>query len=285
MGFLEKVRNMFTEEIEDEDDVKVEKIKKDVKTVQIESPASDDSSFAHGFDFSEEEEDLENDKPVFFDEAAFNDLEVEEKFEKKEKFEKNEKFDSHKRVEDLHEEYEPYERHNIAKREEVKEDTSDNVKKAFKPTPIISPVYGVLDKNYHKEDIVSKNDTKIDEDYIVEPSIDSIRNKAYGTLEDELENTLFGKNSALYKGEKKKEEVKEEENLESIEELSTEKISSLTEDISKELDDLLLEKEKVMSREEAKKEKKERSKKKKAEEDDDLLEFIDSTLYKEGEEE
>lgn len=29
-------------------------------------------------------------------------------------------------------------------------------KKVFKPSPIISPVYGVLDKNYHKEDIVTK---------------------------------------------------------------------------------------------------------------------------------
>ena len=29
-------------------------------------------------------------------------------------------------------------------------------KKSFKPSLIISPVYGVLDKNYHKEDITSK---------------------------------------------------------------------------------------------------------------------------------
>ena len=45
MGFLEKVKNMFTEEVED-DDVKVEKIKKDVTKVSIESPnAKDEDDF------------------------------------------------------------------------------------------------------------------------------------------------------------------------------------------------------------------------------------------------
>ena len=37
MGFFEKVKNMFTEEVED-DEVKVEQIKKDVTKVVIESP-------------------------------------------------------------------------------------------------------------------------------------------------------------------------------------------------------------------------------------------------------
>ena len=30
-------------------------------------------------------------------------------------------------------------------------------RKVFRPSPIISPVYGVLDKNYRKEEIVDKN--------------------------------------------------------------------------------------------------------------------------------
>ena len=52
-------------------------------------------------------------------------------------------------------------------------------KKVFKPSPVISPVYGVLDKNYSKEDITSKdgllNDSedKIDIDYVIK--------KAYGS--------------------------------------------------------------------------------------------------------
>ena len=82
-------------------------------------------------------------------------------------------------------------------------------KKAFVPSPIISPVYGVLDKNYHKEDITSRNDR--DNEYTLsskDMTIDDVRRKAYGTLEDDLENTLFGKNSILFSD--IKEEPKEE---------------------------------------------------------------------------
>ena len=141
-------------------------------------------------------------------------------------------------------------------------------KKVFKPTPIISPVYGVLDKNYHKEDIVSRTDTRpsvVVSD--VEPSVDSIRNKAYGTLEDELENTLFGNNSILFK--QIKEEVEEPEV--ELEKLDDDVLNNLTDDISKELDDLLTRKEKYLD-----------TKEKNEEVTDDLLDFIDSTLYKDG---
>lgn len=54
-------------------------------------------------------------------------------------------------------------------------------KKQFKPTPIISPVYGVLDQNYKKDDVVLKTEIKR------EPvktngklDLDEIRKKAYG---------------------------------------------------------------------------------------------------------
>ena len=143
-------------------------------------------------------------------------------------------------------------------------------KKVFKPTPIISPVYGVLDKNYHKEDIVSRSDSRpspVVSD--VEPSIDSIRNKAYGTLEDELENTLFGNNSILFK------QIKEERVVEpeiELEKLDDDVLTNLTDDISKELDELLTRKEKYLDKQE-----------KSEEVPDDLLDFIDSTLYKDGE--
>lgn len=61
-------------------------------------------------------------------------------------------------------------------------------RKLFTPTPVISPVYGILDKNYKKEEINPKKEV-----YHVKESdknYDYVRRKAYGTLEDELENTL-----------------------------------------------------------------------------------------------
>lgn len=63
----------------------------------------------------------------------------------------------------------------IQKREETKE-----VKSKFRPSPIISPVYGILDKNYTPEDITTRESTPKALD------VDSVRRKAFGTLEDEI---------------------------------------------------------------------------------------------------
>ena len=130
----------------------------------------------------------------------------------------------------------------------VKEPYQGNIKvevktHKFKPTPIISPVYGILDKNYHKEDIVSKNDTEYKS--IDGLSVDSIREKAYGSLEDELENTLFGSNSILFKDDKKKDNNKYDNFFDDIEdEIASDDsnlrdLENITMDIGKELDTLL----------------------------------------------
>ena len=247
MGFFDKVKNMFTEEIED--DVKVEQIKKEVAQVSIESPRVENFSISEEIEIDTDlKEKVEEpfSKPIFFDDNDFKDLKIEEKTIEKPIEKYNER--------------ELYSRNIEMKRPEEK--------KVFKPTPIISPVYGVLDKNYHKEDIVSRNDARssvVVSD--VEPSVDSIRNKAYGTLEDELENTLFGNNSILFK--QIKEEVEPEIQLEKLDD---DVLTNLTDDISKELDELLTKKEKYLD-----------TKEKNEEVTDDLLDFIDSTLYKDGE--
>lgn len=79
-------------------------------------------------------------------------------------------------------------------------------KKPFTPSPVISPVYGILDKNYKKDDIVDKQggmkrekivkpivhkneEEQAKTSTLYEVDIDSVRKKAYGELE-ELENTL-----------------------------------------------------------------------------------------------
>ena len=52
----------------------------------------------------------------------------------------------------------------------------------FKPSPVISPVYGVLDKNYRKEDIIvaKKPEQKTF-------NVDVVRKKAFGTLQEDIE--------------------------------------------------------------------------------------------------
>ncbi len=254
MGFFDKVKNMFTEEVED-DDVKVEQIKKEVTHVSIESPNAkkdDDNEFESDIISFKMPKEEEKSKPVFFDDNDFNDLNFAQNMEKK-----TEPIEKRKEIYGI--------KHAVEKPTEEK--------KIFKPTPIISPVYGVLDKNYHKEDIVSRKVESKNIDQNGEPSIDSIRNKAYGTLEDELENTLFGSNSILFKRDESKEE-------EQVTEVDSDVLSDLTDDISKELDELLIKKEKYSDQE------KKSSKNEDTNiDDEDLLGFIDSTLYKKGEDE
>ena len=244
MGFFDKVKNMFIDD-EKDDDVKVEQVKKEVTKVFIESPKVDtyDITDELTMDMDEEKEETNFSRPVFFDDNDFKDLNL--SLEK--------------------EEAKPIEKDVYGRKIET---PKTEEKKIFKPTPIISPVYGVLDKNYHKEDIVSRSEVK-ESPVDLEPSIDSIRNKAYGTLEDELENTLFGNNSILFK------QIKEEptEELE-LEKLDDDVLTNLTEDISKELDELLTKKEKYLD-----------VKEEKEEVTDDILDFIDSTLYRDGDEE
>ncbi|NLC48237.1 MAG: hypothetical protein GX758_02635, partial [Tenericutes bacterium] len=65
--------------------------------------------------------------------------------------------------------------------------------RVFKPSPVISPIYGILDKNYVKEEVVSRP-IKKEERPSGTMTYDSVRRKAYGTLEDELEDTLNSMN-------------------------------------------------------------------------------------------
>ena len=294
MSFLEKVKNMFTEEVE-EDEIKVEKIKHHSKKAdKVKDEDFDDNEKVDieensdkNFNISKEVVEEKKSKPVFFNDDDFDDIEKKEKEKTEEKIRlKNERYEKELRER---------ERIELLKREELRrkkieeeielssysnkkenlgyengseiqknEPKKEKEKKVFKPTPIISPIYGVLDKNYHKEDIVSKEEVRARKEVNVESPIDLVRNKAYGTLEDELENTLFGNNSILFKNE----DTEKKEN-EFIEEVSKDDLSSLTEDIGKELDDLL-------SKKGISKETKDI--------EDDLLDFIDSTLYKKGEE-
>ena len=64
-------------------------------------------------------------------------------------------------------------------------------KKVFKPSPIISPIYGILDKNYKKEDVVQKKEVRITSSYTrSNVSVDEVRDKALGVEHDEKKTEL-----------------------------------------------------------------------------------------------
>jgi hypothetical protein len=108
---------------------------------------------------------------------------------------------------------------------QVFKDASRSETRVFKPSPVISPIYGILDKNYKKDEIVERKDINTRTEKPKEISYDYVRRKAYGTLEDELENTISS--------------IKTEENvdniLEKVDELNktSEGIENLLDEIEK----------------------------------------------------
>ena len=159
MSLLDKMKSLFTDEVE-------EPIKSEVIQVEIPAPTKEEVKPEEPPKIEPKEVKQEkNTQPIFFDDAYFKELEQPKK-EVKSSY--------------------------LKEQTKVKEE-----KKHFKPTPIISPVYGVLDKNYNKEDIAQKKETPITYTS-TRISIDEVRKKAYGTLEDDLESTLVGNNSILF---------------------------------------------------------------------------------------
>lgn len=61
----------------------------------------------------------------------------------------------------------------------AKKEVVQETKTKFRPSPIISPVYGILDKNYTPDEITSRTDNDMPKPL----DVDSVRKKAFGTLE------------------------------------------------------------------------------------------------------
>lgn len=311
MGLFDKVKNLFTEveEPEEDDEIKVEQIVKETPRVHIEPKVEEvkpepvkpviekEEEPIKVEEKKEEPQQLSREKtktPIFFTEKDFDDLEPDrpKKVEKK------------KEVEPIR---------NI-KKEEKKGPyggayTSPTLltkeKPTFKPTPIISPIYGILDKNYSKDDIVERKEKKVKENHT--DKFDEVRNKAYGNLENELEETIYrptSKNKNIDEEIDLFDELESEQNIkkdtskkiESVDKLdrtaeltrtvneqekNIKELEEITMDLTKELDNLLLKRESYSQ----KKEKVEHSSK----EDDELLtenelfNLIDS-MYEEGRE-
>lgn len=182
MGLMDKIKNMFTEE-----EIEEEPIKKEVIQVEIPSAMVKQEEKKEVLEQPKEVKETipqqpikkpkQEDKfifPVYFDDADFQDMDKKIKEERKIKEEKR-VFEERKVVQ------KPIRETYKGKQPLVEE------KKVFKPTPIISPVYGILDKNYTKEDITNK---KKEEPLRKISDIDLVRNKAFGTLEDEIVDSL-----------------------------------------------------------------------------------------------
>lgn len=216
MGLLDKVKNLFTEEVEIEETEEIrepkpkkkkrkekeEPIQKEVIKVEIPSPKETRTARSYEEDEPFEEKDkptFREEKPKeeykfpFFDDDDFDMVEV-KKEEKKEK-----------------KEVKPYV-YNPPKEE----------KKVFKPSPIISPVFGFMDKDYSKEELIKSKKTYTSK----KASVDEIRDKAFGSLESDIESTLFGTGRVLFdENGEEMDDIPEEKSLDEIEEYDSNTIS------------------------------------------------------------
>lgn len=88
--------------------------------------------------------------------------------------------------------------------------------KKFKATPIISPIYGVLNKNYNSDEVSCAHGENLEEKrHSKSVDFDSVRKKAYGNLSKELKENLMCENCEYLKEAKecKKKEKEVEDNL------------------------------------------------------------------------
>ena len=301
MKFLDRVKNLFTEPEDPEDEIQIEQITRDGSKISVDTkpnvePKEQKVERERIVEIEQESRtrDLEAEKivepiqpkieeeipveqpvqiekpkptreqlktPIFFTEDEFDDLEPERPKVQPKPVEKRKIVEPVRPQVRKEEKKAPYSGTYTSTSILTKE------KPTFKPTPIISPIYGILDKNYSKDDIVERKDSKEKNNVTRNDKFDEVRNKAYGNkLENDLENTIYDKTETLKKQRVEKEidlfdeledepqnyNPKEEVSLSDTTELAKSvseqeknirELDEVTMDLTKELDNLLLKRE------------------------------------------
>lgn len=174
MGLFNKLKSLFFEEVEEE---KNETIKDDIPTNNKNIEPVKEKKKENTKD---DMEDVISERELFKSETTFKFPVI---FEE-EDFIEEKKINKNRNILD-------FETTRI--KESLKKPDKDipKEKKVFRVSPIISPVYGVLDKNYKKEDITTKEHNQkipVLKEGLVD--FDVVRKKAYGTLSDDIETVL-----------------------------------------------------------------------------------------------
>lgn len=181
MGVFSKLKNIFYDEVEVDEPSTEIKIDKPTKKEVVEKPRVEEIKVVRQEvrepEKKEEvkrEEPTNNERDLFRSERTFNFTQ----------------FDDDEDEINLPPRRNVLEREKRTVKQEVKEPVVEQPK-VFKPSPVISPIYGILDKDYKKEEIMAKK-VEVKETPLSANTVnyDTVRRKAYGTLEDDLEDTL-----------------------------------------------------------------------------------------------
>lgn len=219
MGFMDKLKNIFFEEEEDEEVVEESKKEKQEKEVVIKKVEIPKRNRVEEYQTNEEEIDEEINKnektpkekvvkntevkkdnrqqELIFDDEDFI-LEQPKQVPKETSYIKQETYKTRENKEVV--KTESYYQKETPKYEYTKK---EETKKVFTPSPIISPIYGILDKNYKKEEVKEKKEIRLST-RPTKMDFDSVRNKAFG----DLENDLFPSTPVSEDNKKEKEEVR-----------------------------------------------------------------------------
>ena len=229
MKLLDKIKDLFMDEVLDEDELELEEEEKE----EYKAPAKNELPKVMRETISREEkresknanldvvkedrkEESTNKKfnfPVDFDTDLVDDKKREPVKEKK--WDMSEDFlreNNHSNINVLQLEKETSRRVSELYANKKTEDKS--VKPKFKASPVISPVYGILDKNYKKDEVKEKTD---DVTMMKRPSkkvdFETVRKKAFGNLVDDIKDNMLCENCELYKEVKKISALKEDDLL------------------------------------------------------------------------
>lgn len=198
MGMLDKIKNLFYEE-------EVVEVPKEEKKATIIMKDEDTLEEKDEMDNVVSERDLLKSEttfkfPVIFEDEDFADMKKEEKVEQTQNIRKSE----------TREQTTKYRKPTLDR--EVIREVIEKPKK-FKPSPVISPVYGLLDKKENDGSSSKSSRASLEHTKEMVINFDTIRQKAYGSLTDDIENELAPRSKNIDEIEREIDSILSENNL------------------------------------------------------------------------
>ena len=199
MGILDKIKNLFYED--EVIEVPKEKLKDEVivtKNDEVTEPKDEMDEVVSERDLLKSETTFKF--PVIFEDEDFIDMEKEKPKPVPQPAYRSERDTSSTK----------YKKPTLDR--EVIREVIEKPKK-FKPSPIISPVYGLLDKNTNDKSNSHSKSNSLEHTKEMVINFDTIRQKAYGSLADDLESELTSKSKDIDDIEKEIDSILQDNNL------------------------------------------------------------------------
>lgn len=184
MGLFDKLKEVFFEDAEDQE-VEEEKVARKIKSPTLEEKKETLEDLEKEVVKEKTVVEVEEEQfSVPFDDADF---EVEKTIELEDPIKEDVRKVEYRETVEVVEPKKIY-------GEEVKEDyrgfyeeAKEEKKRGFAPTPVISPVFGVLDKNYDKDEIVQKSEVRLSQTSFKKADLDSVRERVFREPQTRIE--------------------------------------------------------------------------------------------------